>query len=364
MLTPIIRRLIRQSPEQCISFENYMEQCLYHPEYGYYMNAKEKIGRSGDYYTSSAIGGLLGEVLADYVVNQADTFGSDEPVTVVEWGGGTGDMARQLLDQMKSEHPAVYRRLSFISVETSVYHRTHQRRSFAGHLNRVSWLTEQDWLQQGPWENVIVLSNELLDAFPVHRVQFEKGQLLEIWVQWNDADKCFSERLMPIPSGPLQEYVRRLSLDVMEGQQLEVNLAADAWLRRIGNAIARGQVVTIDYGDRADELIAPHRMNGTLICYRRHLAHDDPYFEPGSQDITSHVNFTDLIRAGLAVGLQPSEFLTQKQFLVHNGLLQKLQDTLSQDPFSPAARRNRAIRQLLLSDQMSELFKVLIQIKR
>lgn len=125
----------------------------------------------------------------------------------------------------------------------------------------------------------------------------------------------------------------------------------------------RAELITIDYGDVREELYAPHRMNGTFLCYRKHQAYDLPLLYPGEQDMTSHVNFSTLIDAGRECGLNQFQLMTQKQFLVENGLLNRLQPHDAADPFSPAAKRNRAIRQLLISDQMSELFKVLIQKK-
>jgi SAM-dependent MidA family methyltransferase len=122
-------------------------------------------------------------------------------------------------------------------------------------------------------------------------------------------------------------------------------------------------IITIDYGDRSGELYAEHRMNGTLLCYRDHRAYDDPYAFPGEQDITSHVNFDACIRTGEQTGITDWTYKSQKQFLVDAGILDRLANTATLDPFSQAARNNRMIRQLLLSDGMSELFKVLVQYK-
>jgi SAM-dependent MidA family methyltransferase len=339
-----------------------MELCLYHPEYGYYMTDKEKIGRSGDFYTSAAIGGLFGEVLARYIDRQAALLASEQTVTLAEWGGGSGQLAQQLLDELKRSG-RTYGRISFISVEASPHHRSLQAERLALHAERVQWMTEQEWLEKGLWNNVIIISNELIDAFPVHRVEMAQGKPHEVFVAWDDSGKNFCERLLPLEEGPLLDYIGSIETELLEGQQLEVNMEAGGWIRRMAGSIQSGLLITIDYGDKEEELYAHHRMNGTLMCYRKHIAEDNPYAMPGLQDITSHVNFSRLIREGNAAGMQLNQFLTQKQFLVENGLLQKLQDTASPDPFSPAARRNRAIRQLLLSDQMSELFKVLIQKK-
>jgi len=362
-LIDIIRSYIEDSPVKAIPFRDYMDYCLYHPTYGYYMKDKEKIGRSGDFYTSASIGGLFGEVLAHYTAEQAGLLRPERPFTFVEWGGGTGQLARQMLDELKLNRTDVYNRLTYISVEASPHHRALQAAALAGHAERVQWRTERQWLAEGPWEDVIVFSNELIDAFPVHRLRMVRGQLCEIYVGWDVNNGNFRETDVPLNGGPLADDIRHGSVELSEGQQLEVNLEGAAWIGRIGAAIRSGQLVTVDYGDSEGELYAPHRMNGTLMCYRNHTANDNPYADPGYQDITSHVNFSRLIRAGEGSGLRTEQFVTQKQFLVENGLLQKLRDTTAIDPFSPEARRNRAVRQLLLSDQMSELFKVLVQKK-
>lgn len=354
---------IHNRPERTISFREYMEICLYDPEFGYYMKEKDRIGRDGDFYTSASIGGVMGEVVARYIADTVKLWGVHKPCSLVEWGGGTGALALQILDELKRSFADVYESLAYISIEVSPAHRAVQADKLREHTNRIRWMTSEQWLQQGSWERVIVLSNELLDAFPVHLVQMRGGRPYEGRVGWDDAAGWFAVSFPEEAEPAVREYVEAWGAGLEEGQRLEVNLAAAGWLQTVGAAIQSGEVLTIDYGDRAEELYTPHRFQGTLMCYEKHRAQSDPFQHPGNQDITSHVNFSSLIRAGEAAGFETKAYTTQKQFLVDNGILQLLQDTLLSDPFSPAARRNRAIRQLLLSDQMSELFKVLIQKK-
>ncbi|MBE1443242.1 class I SAM-dependent methyltransferase [Paenibacillus sp. OAS669] len=362
-LIEVIKQRIGQSPAGAIRFYDYMELCLYHPEYGYYMNGKSKIGRDGDFYTSSSIGGLMGEILARYIASQTKELGPERPLNIVEWGGGTGRLARLLLDELERTAPDLYRRVRYICVERSLHHRMLQAEECKDHIRQISWLSEAEWIEGGPWTDTIVLSNELPDAFAVHRMEFRNGEPHEIYVEWDEPSSAFRERLMRLEDPALLRVIERQQITFLEGQRWEINSGAAAWMRSIGSSLGSGQVITVDYGDETRELIAPHRMNGTFICYRSHRASDDPYAYPGEQDMTSHVDFTALAEAGETVGLRVQSYMTQKQFLVENGILDLLQDHASTDPFSPVARRNRAIRQLLLSDQMSELFKVLIQKK-
>jgi SAM-dependent MidA family methyltransferase len=152
-------------------------------------------------------------------------------------------------------------------------------------------------------------------------------------------------------------------LTFKEGQVAEINLHAAQWIRTVGDAIHDGRTIIIDYGAEANELYAAHRMRGTLMCYRRHQAYDNPFIYAGEQDITAHVDFTACIDAASTAGFTSTKLQTQRDFMVEQGILEKLQNHFDLNPFSEAAKKNRAIRQLLLSDQMSELFKVLILTK-
>jgi SAM-dependent MidA family methyltransferase len=127
--------------------------------------------------------------------------------------------------------------------------------------------------------------------------------------------------------------------------------------------IRRGMLILIDYGDENSELTAPHRMDGTLLCYAKHRAHNDPYRDAGEQDLTAHVNFSLVRKAAEAAGWREIWYGTQKHFLIESGIMERLSEHQLTDPFHPIVRRNRTIRQLLLSDGMSELFKVQLFLK-
>jgi SAM-dependent MidA family methyltransferase len=361
-----ISRIIAERTERAIPFFEYMQLCLYHETYGYYRANRVKIGKDGDFYTSSALGGLLAETVVHYLLHQASqaqVIALDRPLLLVEWGGGTGQFASQFLDELKSCNEAVYEQTKYVMIEESEYHRTLQQDALKAHEGHVVWQTGAAWLAESATDNTFVFSNELLDAFAVHRVVIREKRLHEIWV--TEENGLLAETYIPLPADcELAAYAARYYPDLLEGQIAEINLQAVDWLRRVLQRIASGLVFTVDYGDVAAELASPHRMNGTLLCYYRHMAADNPYERPGEQDMTAHVNFSAMLDAGEAARVSEQTLQTQLQFLTDNGLLQKLQETLHiRDPFHPAVKRNRMIRQLLLSDGMSELFKVLIQIK-
>jgi len=353
--------LINAQPDRSIIFRDYMELCLYHPEHGYYMQERRKIGKEGDFYTSSSIGTVMGDMLGDMYIRWAADYADQEPLTLVEWGGGDGTLARHLLERVQLKQPSLYMRTELIMIEQSAYHRRLQRDQLAEH--RVRWMDEREWHDLAPWRRVYLWANELLDALPVHRVMMAEHGLREIAVTWDESSGQLKEVLRPL-SADVQSYVDRHGIRLAEGQITEVNVAAERWIRQLGEHIADGHVTLIDYGDEAAEIYAPHRMLGTLMCYRSHLASTDPYVHVGEQDITAHVDFTACRRAAEEAGFEDVRLETQAAYLLRGGVLDWLQDNYDPDPFSPAARRNRSIRQLLVSDQMSELFKVMTAVKR
>jgi SAM-dependent MidA family methyltransferase len=361
-LARIIRRKIKRSGIQAISFQQFMELCLYTPEVGYYTGTRAKVGKKGDFYTSSAVGGLLGELLAGYMAKKLMEKAS-EVYEIVEWGGGTGQFALQILDKLAKDFPDFYQRLHFVEIERSDYHRELQKAKLDKHLGVVSFWSPEQWKEFGRRSHTFIFSNELLDAFPVHRVRYKNGQLYELYVGWDETKAGFYECEIKCDSLQVLDYLEQEAIALHEGQMAEINLAADLWLTELANWLTDGHIATIDYGDIAEEIYAKHRMNGTLLCYKDHQAYDNPYVFIGEQDITAHINFSACIRSGLKGGMQEWKLQTQKDFLVQEGILELLQNDASRDPFSPIAKRNRAIRQLLLGDQMSELFKVLVQSK-
>lgn len=359
-----IRRQIGNSPLGAIAFRDFMEACLYHKTWGYYNAERVKIGKEGDYYTSAAIGGLTGEMLAETFCRWIDAARSQGRLKIAEWGGGDGKMADALLRRMQNRHPRQYDRLDYVLIERSPFHRRLQKETLALHGERIRFMTEEEWFHGSDRSEWIVFSNELLDAFPVHRLRKIGTTVKELYVAWDESTQAFAETFVELKEGPLLRYLADEGISLAEGQTIEINPAAADWIAKMGRWLKSGHLVTIDYGDTAKELYAPHRFAGTLMCYYRHRAHDNPYIHLGEQDITAHVNFSACIRAGREAGFNDWSLRTQRQFLLETGILEELRDHVSADPFSPVVRRNRAIRQLLLGDRMGELFKVLIQTKK
>ncbi|MGG1553101.1 class I SAM-dependent methyltransferase [Paenibacillus ferrarius] len=361
-MTSVLIEAMQADPRGCISFHDYMQLCLYHETQGYYRQSREKIGKRGDFYTSSSIGTVMGEMIAQWLCSQIK-HKPEIPLHLVEWGGGNGRMALHVLDEIRREQPDIYERLRYTMVESSPYHRGLQRETLSAHSGKVVYVDGEDWLAEPPQKHVYVLANELLDAFPVHRLEYRKGDFFESHVAWSEQDQAFTELWLPDVERRVLDAAKRLKVQWQEGQIVEINLAAEDWIADIARRMAGGALLIIDYGDREEELYAAHRKLGTLMCYYRHQAHSDPFLHPGEQDLTAHVDFSQCRAVAEANGLVTAPLQTQREFLVAQGILEKLQTHYDPNPFSEVSKRNRSIRQLLLSDGMSELFKVFVATK-
>ena len=317
-LKDIIRQRIAEAG--AITFREFMALALYHPHHGYYCSSRQKMGRQGDYLTSPEVHPIFGWLVGRQLAQMWDVIGRPQAFTIVEMGAGSGALARDILDWAHRHAPEFFAALEYRLVEVSDELAARQRRIVQEadeRLEKASWLPS---LEAIPEASVVgcFLSNELADAFPVHRVTVRGGQLEEVYVDWRD--RRFEESLGP-PSAPaLAEYFQRLGLLPGEDCQAEVNLDALEWMKAVGRALGRGFVMTFDYGYPADQLYAPWRRHGTFLCFYRHNPSTDPYARIGRQDMTSHVDFTSLIQAGQEAGLETLGLTTQAQFLDNLGI--------------------------------------------
>jgi SAM-dependent MidA family methyltransferase len=347
-----------------ISFAEFMDLTLYHPEEGYYHSSREKTGPEGDYYTSPHVHPIFGQLLARQIRQMWEILGSPSPFTLVEMGGGRGLLASDILDYCRTQLPDFYRNLVYVLAEVSRPAVEKQRALLAPFLARgkVEWM-DPGGLLNGSWSFTgCLLTNELIDAFPVHLVRQEGGKLREVYVTCRD--RSFEEILGPPSIPDLEDYLALYGSPLAEGQRAEVNLKALGWIEKVSRALRQGFVLTIDYGCEAAELYHPDRRDGTLLCYFRHTASPDPYQRIGYQDMTAHVNFSALMKKGEALGLKKVGYTEQYKFLVSLGLLQDLEklEEDSPSPSNPAFLKNKlAMRNLLIPGGMGTLFKVLCQ---
>jgi SAM-dependent MidA family methyltransferase len=344
-----------------VPFAKYMEWALYHPTYGYYTRESRKFGREGDFYTSPGIHPVFAEVIADQIAGKWQAMGKPIPFTLIEFGAGDGRFARDLLARWREEHPAMYEAVAYQIVEVSPTLRERQRETLRSMDHRVVWMSEAELALEAPYVGGI-LTNELVDAYPVHRVRKQDGSLQEVYVDWDEEQGKFVERLGPLSDERIGDYLERYGKPLLNGQTVEVGLPGLDWYERALGMIERGYVWTIDYGFEADMLYHPSRMKGTLRGFYRHRLTEDPYQHVGEQDLTADINFSALRRRGEELGWETEFFGSQSRYLLESGILNRLRDALGADPFTdPDMKRNRAIRQLVMPGGIGDHFKVLVQ---
>jgi SAM-dependent MidA family methyltransferase len=359
LVAAISSEITRNGP---IPFVRFMELALYHPIYGYYMRQSdgvehERIGWSGDFYTSSDVHPILGRAIAGQVRQMDEVLGCPAPFTIVEMGAGKGLLARDCLAAIHEDQGDFASRVRYVLIERSPVMRNLQRQNLTPWLGKpglVTWIDSLDGL--GPQGVTgLFLSNELIDAFPVHRVQVKDGRTEELYVDYRD-DR-FVECLKPLSTAALAHYLQRLNTVWPEGYRTEVNLLAVDWMEQVGRRMDRGFVLTVDYGHTAQDLYGSDRKDGTFLCYFRQQANDDPFIRVGEQDMTAHVDFSSLVSVGETQGLHVTGFTNQMSFLMGLGAEEMIGRL---EPESPAFR---AAIHLLKPNGMGSIFKVLVQHK-
>ena len=345
-----------------ISFAEFMDLVLYHPRHGYYNSLREIIGPEGDYYTSPGIHPVFGKLLARQLRQMWEILGRPSPFFLIEPGAGKGLLCFDILSHSRDFSPEFFESLRYFLGDQSPAMRKKQETLLSGFLPRVEWMDGRDLFKTEEKYTGCVLSNELLDSFPVHVVQQSEGRLREVFVTLKD--DSFSETLGDPSCSAFPEYLRLYGAPLEEGQRAEINLQALEWLEKVNRILERGFILTIDYGFEADALYAPSRRDGTLLAYFRHAAFSDPYQHLGLQDLTAHVNFTALIRRGEELGLKKIGFTDQYRFLLALGLLQEMEDLEKKSALYPPAeflKSKLAMKHFLIPGGMGTLFKVLAQ---
>ncbi|MCK4503213.1 MAG: SAM-dependent methyltransferase [Desulfuromonadales bacterium] len=341
-----------------ITFAEFMQHALYHPEHGYYTSARTRIGKQGDFFTSSSVHSCFGRLIARQLEQMWQLLGQGEFI-IAEQGAGEGHLCLDILDALAAEAPEFYARLQYRLVEISPDNRLRQKDVLQRHC--AAGLV--DWCQLDDLQGMVgcFLSNELIDAFPVHLVEKHGGELREVYVVTKDDG--FSDELRPLSTLAIKDYFQLVGIEPGTGNRCEVNLAAGKWMSQIASLLERGFVLTIDYGYLAEELYAPYRHAGTLLCYHQHQTNEDPYQRIGSQDITAHVDFTALQKIGRQQGLDLLYYGQQYQFLMGLGFLELLIEMESReaDPQKAQALRMNLKTLILPEGGMGETFKVLIQ---
>lgn len=376
-LWKILKQKIAASPQQRLTFAEYMDCVLYQPQEGYYATHVQ-LGRQGDFVTAPHLAADFGELLAVQCIAIWDSLGRPALFTWVEMGAGEGVLARDMLRSLQQQAPACFAALDYCIVESSAYLRDRQRQTLQplGSLAEgVRWQRLEDLPENGI--TGCFFSNELVDAFPVHQVIVQAGQLREIYVTIApgsyETEPRLQEVIGDLSTPALRTYFDRLRINLLSGQypdgyRTEVNLAALDWLAMVASRLDRGYVLTIDYGYPAPRYYNPRRPQGTLQCYYQQGHHNDPYVYVGHQDLTAHVDFTTLQIWGETQGLTLIGFAQQGPYLMALGLGDRLsalannQEYLTGQQLQQLLQRRQALHDLINPLGMGN-FGVLLQAK-
>ncbi len=351
-------RIAREGP---ITFRDWMNTSLYDSECGYYCRSdRERWGRSGDYRTSPELTPLFAATFALYFAKLYRELGDPAAWQIVESGAGGGHFAHDLLASLERDFPNAFAGTTYLIDETSGRSRKLARERLRPFGNRVEFAD----LQSISVEAGVVFANELLDAFPVHRVVLRDGVYREYYItadhegrfQWLEAALSLPLRL------GLPGYLKASGAEPTDGVVFEVNFGIEEWLRQVASSLNRGFLILVDYGAPADQLFSETaNVAGTLRGFREHEFVDDLLADPGEHDLTATLNWSAVKSIAAELGFELIEFARQDQFLLANGFLEQLEaQTWVAGTESQRLRLSRQAREMILPEGMSSFFQVMV----
>lgn len=346
LLTDFIANEIQQAGGW-IDFARYMHLALYTPDLGYYSHLSKKFGEAGDFITAPEISSLFGACLAQQIAPiLKETQGQ-----LLELGAGSGKLALDILTHLDKLECAP---TEYLILEVSAGLREKQQARLKAELpehlfNKIKWLDSIPTNISG-----CIIANEVLDALPVHIVHQRDGQLYERGVSLSAQQLIWSEQ--PLSDKHLLSLAENLKLP--NDYITELTPAATGLINSMAQTLQHGAMLWIDYGFSEAEYYHPQRRQGTLMCHYQHHSHDNPLLYPGLQDITAHVDFTAVAKAGLDCGLTLEGYTSQAQFLINCGITEQLSQTPAENvsKYLPLAAQAQ---KLLSPAEMGELFKVI-----
>ncbi|HMC28702.1 MAG TPA: SAM-dependent methyltransferase [Verrucomicrobiae bacterium] len=360
-----IEHLVRQEVSAMgpISFARFMQLALYCPKIGYYERDSRVIGFAGDFYTSPSIGPLFGHLVAAQFAFWS--VGSAwQPLSWLEAGAHDGTLALAILEWLGKKQPELLDRLNYCIIESSLVRRQWQEEKLRDYAKYVSWRDSVEALRARSLRG-IAFCNEFLDAFPVNRVVWDRSRSKWYEMGIGMEGERFVWRRLEEATIDIDAQMERsglaLTRELLEvlpdGFVMDLSPEAGDWWMKAAQALDSGKLVAIDYGLTADEILAPERTNGTLRAYYQQRISDDPLARVGEQDLTAHVNFTQLQRIGEAAGLRTETFSTQERFLFD--LIQRKLGGIASERWSAAEIRQ--FQSLTHPEQLGRRFRVLVQ---
>ena len=345
-----------------ITFAEFMRSALYDPDGGYYCRSDiERWGREGDYRTSPERSELFAATFARYFARLYEELGSPAQWTILEAGAGSGHFARGVLQTLASYFPEAFAATRYVIDEVSASAQTVCRERTKPFADRIEFArVENVKLEPG-----VIFSNELLDAFPVHRVTRHGSELKEFFVDV-DVNGNFAWVTQSPSTTRLQAHLDLCETELREGQIVEICLELENWIETIAASLKEGFVVSVDYGATAAELFSSdNRRSGTLRGFRKHSFVEDVLASPGSHDLTATVNWTAVEKLGGLHQLEVVDFQPQDKFLIDAGLLNQLEiESRNANGDADRLRLSTAAREMILPDGMAARFQVMTQRKR
>lgn len=339
-----------------MTFSQFMQKALYTPELGYYSNSLPKIGQSGDFITAPEISPIFSRCIARQAQQVLQQL--DEP-NMIEFGAGRGIMAADILLELERNQQDLKR---YYIVEVSADLKLRQKEHLQKTLSE-EWFNKVVWLEQLPTKpiNAVIVANEVLDAMPFERLRIEPEDALQAYIRWDEDKQTFDWDYQRITDKNLQRFANQLIENIGKvsdlGYETEINLNIGPWLKSLSNILSQGLVLLVDYGYPREEFYQAARVMGTLRCHYQHRAHQNPFFYPGLQDITAHVDFTAVAEAGFDAGFKIAGYTTQANFLMGSGLLEMSIDASAD--IGQQIKTAQQIKTLTMPDEMGENFKVI-----
>ncbi len=339
-----------------ISFETFMDLALYDPEFGYYTRSSAAIGRAGDFYTSPHLHRIFGMMIGRQMEEMWGIMGRPDRFRMVEMGAGMGHLAKDILDYIDTKELSGHIDYSIVELNPAV--REQQRTLLHRHAGKIRWFSSP-----GDIGTVTgcFLSNELLDALPVHLV-VNRDELMEVFVSLpEERDNRHAETLTEVErpcNSTIAAYLQDFAIDLHKGYKTEINFKIKDWLTEVSEKLETGFILTIDYGYSSAEYYSEERSAGTLLCYYKHQVNEDPYLHIGEQDITAHVNFSSVKKWGEELGLRTQGYCPQGTYLVSLGIDEVITEMYgsSPDPFQIAK-----IKGLIFPQGMGASHQVMVQ---
>ena len=341
---------------QKIPFSEFMNQSLYHPDYGYYTNKATIFGDQGDFITSPITSSIFGECISNEFIN---IIRYQKTSSILELGGGDGSLAISILKYLKKNKslPDKYIILE-ISENLINYQKERVKKEFPNDYNIFKWITNLEEVKV----NGLVIANEFFDAIPTERFRVKNSKLETLYIEsnnqsfnyiWDESSDDFSNELSRAKNNH--------NIDFSDGYISELNLNNSKWINLIDKSMESGVLFITDYGYHSQEYFLQDRSDGTLVCIHQHKSNFDPLSNIGNQDISSFVNFSHLKNLSVNTDLTVSGFLSQSSFLINLNILEIYQSKEYDD--DEALIESNKLKNILLPNTMGELFKVLVMQK-